>query len=226
MSFLAAAAPAAISALGSIAGGFLGGRSSRPKQPKETRMQKQQRQLVDQLIASLGGQGPFSNLFATDEAAFKKSFIDPAKSIFKNQIAPGIQQESIYGGQQRGTGLDDQLLRAGVDLDQLLNQQYMNFQGQGKDRMSNVLGSILGMGPGYQKQPQFSNADIFGQAASGYLSSPEFGKSVSDIFNRPKGASVMDSSLQAANTPAVPQRQGYEADWSQWGLNDPRWSRR
>src|ERR1044072_7152085 len=110
---------AGLTAAGSIGGGFLAGRGSASP---ETKMQKTQRKLVDQLLASLGGEGPDANLYNADENIFQKSFVEPALSKFNYQIAPQIQQQYIQSGQQRGTGLEDQLLRAGVDLDALLNQ--------------------------------------------------------------------------------------------------------
>lgn len=172
--------PALIGAAGSIAGGFLGGQGSKPK---ETKMEKTKRKLVDQLLASLSGQGPYSGLYQTDEAAFQKSFVDPAKSIFSNQIAPQIQQQYIASGQQRGTGLDDQLLRAGVDLDQLLNQNYLQFQNQGRDRMQNTINSILGGGAGAPQGP--TSGQNLMSATGGYLSSPAFSDLVSGAFKNP-----------------------------------------
>ncbi len=201
MAFMAAL-PAIISAAGSIGGGLLANSGS----GKESKMQRTQRKLVDKLIASLNGNGPYSDLFNTDEAAFQKSFVDPAKSIFKNQLAPQIQQESIYGGQQRGTGLDDQLLRAGVDLDQLLNQQYMDFQNKGKDRMQSVLQSIIGGGGGAPAGK--STGDAFAQATSGYLSSDAFKDAVSG-FSKGGGQSQPQA------------RRGFEDDLGAWN-NQPR----
>lgn len=169
---------AGIGAAGSIGGGILSGRGNTPK---ETKTQRTQRKLIDQLISSLGGEGPYADLYKTDESAFQKSFVDPAKSRFRNQIAPQIQQQYIAGGQQGGTGMEDQLLRAGVDLDSLLNEHYLNFQSQGKDRMQNTINSVLGSGAG---APQANTSGELGMgAAGGYLSSPEFAGSVDKIFN-------------------------------------------
>jgi len=70
---------------GAIAGGILG------RENKETPMQAKQRELVDQLLSSLNGQGPYSNMFNVDNASFQKSFIDPMKQKFNSQIAPQIQ---------------------------------------------------------------------------------------------------------------------------------------
>jgi len=186
---------ALISAAGSIGSGYLAGRSS----GKETKTQKSQRKLIDQLISSLGGEGPFSGLFATDEAAFQKSFVDPAKAMFTNQIAPQIQQSFIAGGQQRGTGLDDQLLRAGVDLDSLLNQNYLQFQNQGKDRMQGTIGKILGGGSGGTQG--MSSGQALGSAGAGYLSSPAFTDTIASLFNKKPDQEI-------------PARKGFEAPGS------------
>ena len=177
MSFAAMAIPAAISAAGSIAGGYLAGKSS----GQETKTEKTKRHLIDQLLASLGGEGPYSDLYKTDYDSFQKSFVDPAKSLFQNQIAPNIQQQYIASGQQRGTGLDDQLLRAGVDLDQLLNQHLMEYQQGGQNRTQNTISSILGGGSGGTQN--MSSGQAFKQAGAGYLSSDSFSNSVADIFN-------------------------------------------
>ncbi len=174
---MAAFLPAIISAAGSIGGGYLAGRGNKPH---ETKMQKTQRHLVDELLASLKGGGPFSDLFNTDESAFQKSFLDPAKSMFNNQIAPQIQQNYIAGGQQRGSGMEDQLLRAGVDLDQLLNSEYMNFQNKGKDRMSQILMGIMGGGSGAPQGPS-GNQNLM-SAAGGFFTSPGFSDSMSNAF--------------------------------------------
>jgi hypothetical protein len=195
--------PALIGAAGSIGGGFLSGRSSRPK---ETKMQKTQRHLVEQLIASLNGDGPFSSLFASDPEVFKKSFVEPAQAMFRNQIAPQIQQSYIAGGQQRGTGLDDQLLRAGVDLDSLLNQQMYQFNQDAQNRKFNTINSILGGGAGAPAQR--SSGDDLMASLGGYLASDSFGNAASGLF---KSNSTAPAQTQNAYAP----RKGFDVD--NWG---------
>ncbi len=163
---------AGISAGGSALGGIFG-------RGKESRGDKQKRELIDQLLASVKGNGPFSDMFKSDDATFQKSFVDPAKKRFKDQIAPQIQQSYIANGQQRGTGLDDTLSRAGVDLDQMLNQQYMDFQNRANDRSQNAISTILGSNYGQGNQSRGSAA---GQGAAGYLSSAGFGSDISAIL--------------------------------------------
>lgn len=155
-----------LGAVGSVGGSLLGGNQ------KETRTQKQKRELVDDLIASLKGNGSFNDLFQMDEAAFQKSFVDPAKARFSNQTAPQIQQSFISGGQQRGTGLDDTLTRAGVDMDQLLNEQYGNFQNAALNRQQSAIGQILGADPGVQDP--LSTGEKLGQGVSGFVAGDAF----------------------------------------------------
>ena len=102
--------------------------------------------------------------------------------MFKNQIAPQIQQGFIADGMQSGTGLEDTLTRAGVDLDQLINQEYMNFQNNAMNRSMSSIDQILKADVGGQKM---SSSDRWNRAIGGYLTSPEFNKQVS-------GESLMD----------------------------------
>jgi hypothetical protein len=200
---------ALIQAAASIGGGML----SKPGN-KETKQQKMSRKTADELLASMKGQGPYSDLFQMDEAAFNKSYVEPAKSRFKNQISPQIQQSYIATGQQRGTGLDDQLLRAGVDLDQMLNEQYMNFQEKGKDRMSNMLGSILGQGAGAAKP--MSTGEAFGQSAAGYASSDAFAKMLEQVMKSMNqgGDSNVPGPMTASNDTASATPKGFTPDWN------------
>jgi hypothetical protein len=195
---------AAIQAAGSVGGGILANKGA----GKETKIQRKKRKLIDQLLAGLEtGQGPYANLFAQDENAFQKSFVDPAKAIYKNQIAPQIQQSYLATGQQRGTGMEDQLLRAGVDLDQMLNQQYMNFQNQGKDRMSQMINSILGADAG--PQPALSTGEAAAQGGAGFLASDAFGNTIKDLAKTPAAPAPATPAAQGY----APPRKGFEPNW-------------
>lgn len=168
---------AGLTAAGSIAGGYLSGRSDKNK---ETKMQRTQRKLIDQLLSSLNGEGPYSDLYSFDQDTFNKSFVEPAQALFRNQIAPQIQQQYIASGQQRGTGLDDQLLRAGVDLDSMINQYMYQAQQDTLNRKQNTFNAILGAGAGAPSNS--SGSDIFSSAVGGYLTSPAFSNAVSQRF--------------------------------------------
>ena len=186
--------PPLISGIASLFGG-------QSQAPQETKMQKTQRKLVDQLLSSLNGNGPYSDLYNADENIFQKSFVEPAQSRFRNQIAPQIQQEYIASGQQRGTGLDDQLLRAGVDMDTLLNQQMYNYQQDALNRKQGSINSILGQGAGAPNETSRLQ-DVMG-GLSGYLSSPSFGNQFASLFNPNKST---------APNP-LPQRKGFEPNY-------------
>jgi len=169
-------------AIGGIAGGIFG------KENKETPIQARQREMVDLLYSSVKGDGPFSNLFNVDEASFQKSFVDPMKQKFQSQIAPQIQQSYIASGQERGTGMEDALTRAGVDMDQLLNQYYSQQQQGAMNRQANTMGSMLGMQPGPQQTPTTGQAAM--QGLGGYLQSDKFGQNLDDVlqsFQKRKG---------------------------------------
>lgn len=174
----AAVIAALISAAGSVGGGLLSGRGR-----KETKMEKTKRKLIDDLLVGLkGGGGAFGDLFGTDEAAFQKGFVDPALSTFKNRVAPGIQQEFISSGLQRGTGLDDSLSRAGVDIDALINSEFLKFQQGGKDRQAGIIGQILGGGAGAPQQ--LSGGEAAGQGAAGFLSGDSFLNAIDAILKK------------------------------------------
>lgn len=162
--------------IGGAAGGFFGDRG------KPTQRQTQQQELIDQLLASLKGGGQYSDLFNMDENAFQKSYVEPAKAMFRNQIAPQIQQQYIAAGQQRGTGIEDTLSRAGVEMDQLLNQQYAQMQQQAQERKLNAMNYILSSGGG-QQEP-LSGWQAAGQGVAGYMGSDRFGKDISRIIDR------------------------------------------
>jgi hypothetical protein len=181
---------------------------------KETKMQKTQRKLVDQLINSLTGQGAFSDLYNVDEEAFNKSFVEPAQAKFRNQIAPQIQQQYIASGQQRGTGLDDTLTRAGVDLDSMLNQYLYQSQQDAFNRKQNTINSILGAGTGAANKTTGLQDALSG--FSGYLASDNFSDQFSDYIKPAPG-----SQSKAPQTP--PPRKGFTPEWSDWKLGDPRW---
>lgn|ERR1043166_612368 len=189
--------PPLIQAGASALGGWLGGQGSAAK---ETKMQKTQRKLVDQLIASLTGDGPFADLYNSDESVFQKSFVDPAKALFNNQIAPQIQQQYIASGQQRGSGLDDQLLRAGVDLDSMLNQYMYQHQQDALNRKQNSIGSILGSGTGAPNETT-GGQDIM-SGLSGYLSSSGFADTVGGLFKNKSTAPNVE-----------PPRKGFAPDY-------------
>lgn len=183
-------------AIGGLAGGALGGYLGKDK-GKETPIQKKQRQLIDDLLSSLSGGGPYADLFAANEADFERGFAEPARSRFRNQMAPQIQQKYIASGQQRGTGLEDTLTRAGVDIESLINENYLSYLESAKNRQSSALSNILGQPAGALPGQSGWNAAL--QGVGGYVSSPSFGKDLESIlatfskdkYNQPQ--SIMDT---------------------------------
>lgn len=138
---------AAISAAGSIGGGILG------RDQGLNKMQKKQTGMLDMILDALKGEGPLAGMLQGDENAFNKSIVEPMMSTFQNQVAPNIQQGFISNRLQGGTGLNDALARAGVDLQSQINQQYLPFQQGASNRMMQMLQAGLGFNvPGGQSQ--------------------------------------------------------------------------
>ena len=189
-----AAAGAGLGALGSIFGGMLGGQ-------KETKLQGQQKQLVDQLLGSLQGKGPYSDLFSADEGTFNRMYAEPARRRFQNITAPQIQQQYLAAGQEGGSALPDELMRAGVDMDAMLNQGFQQFQQGGQNRQMDMLSRILSQ----QGAPdELGFWDKLKGGVGGYLSSPSFGQGAKDIFgafNQPKPP--LDQSIVNPPLPTV-----------------------
>jgi len=131
---------------------------------------------INELMQSMQGNGQYSDMFNMDYDAYKKSYVDPAMSEFKNVIAPGIQQEYIASGQQRGTGMEDTLSRAGVDMQQNLNKNYADMQNQSMDRKYKGIFGTLGQGQGAPPQGGF------GQTAGGFLQSNSANDMMSEIM--------------------------------------------
>lgn len=205
---------AAIQAAASIGGGYLAGQGN-----KESKLQKTKRNTIDQLLDSINGNGPYSDLYNFDQDTFNKSFVEPAQAKFRNQIAPQIQQQYIASGQQRGTGLDDQLLRAGVDLDSEINRYMYQAQQDALNRQQLGINSVLGAGDG--APPEQSGWQNLAQSTSGYLSSPAFAQTVKDVTGSGGSGGYSTAPPMAPNT--YNQRAGYKPDFLNYNLNDPRW---
>lgn len=184
---LPAIGKAALPGLISAGASWLAGRG---QANAETKLQRTQRKLIDQLIGSLNGNGPYSDLFDSNPETFQKSFVEPAQALFRNQVAPQIQQQYIAGGQQRGTGLDDTLTRAGVDLDSMLNQHLYQFQQDSLNRKQSAMNSILSSGSGAPNQTTGGQDAISGLA--GYASSKDFSDQLQGYLNPKTTAKIAD----------------------------------
>tara|TARA_R110000868_G_scaffold114392_1_gene306590 strand:+ start:252 stop:872 length:621 start_codon:yes stop_codon:yes gene_type:complete len=194
---LAAALPAVISAAGSAASGYLAGQGN-----KETKLQRQRRKLLGDVIESVRtGKGDYADLFASSWEDFDKGFAEPARQRFRDRGAPQIQQQYIHSGMQRGTGLDDALARAGVDLEGQINSNYMQYQNSALNRKQNLLNTAMS---GTEAGPQSSGWENAAQGLGGYMGSEGFQKNLENIFN-PK--------------PAAQTRTGYSSDWASQGAN-------
>jgi hypothetical protein len=142
-----------------------------------------------------------------DEEAFQKGVADPARSRFRMQTAPQIQQAFISSGQQRGTGLDDTLTRAGVDLDQLINQQMFQQQQLAQNRQVSALSSILGQGKGERGDIPLGTAALEG--LSGALSSPGLKGDIGNLLAAIQSGGGQSESIEDT---IKPLRKGFERE--------------
>ena len=212
-SFIPGVGTAIGSAAGGALGGAIGGAFGRQK-TSETPTQAKQRMLVDELLASLHGEGPYSNLFTANEEDFERRFAEPARNRFRSQAAPQIQQSYIAGGQQRSTGLDDTLARAGINIEDLINQSYMDYVQSAQKRQAKAIGSVLGAGAGTSPYDQ-SYGEAAMQGLSGYLTAPEFRKDIGNILS-----SFTDKKQGTPQEDKFPdQRKGFEHDRSYLNVN-------
>lgn len=155
------------SAVANIAGGYFGSAGA----GRRSRTQKKNKREIDNILAGLKGEGPYAEMYSYSPEDFDKYYVEPAKARFQNQIAPQIQQSYIASGLQRGTGADDALTRAGVDMDQMLNQAYMDYMNNAFNRRQTAQNQILNADIG---GPKLSPSDRWNQAIGGYLTSKEF----------------------------------------------------
>ena len=147
---------------------------------KEVKKPKFQRDLIDQVLQGVRGEGEFANLFSSDQEGFQKSVADPLLEQFRTQTAPQIQQSFIQSGQQRGTPLESSLARAGLDVQGQINQLFQQFQNQGQNRQANAINSLIGI-----PQPQTtSGLTTTGAAIKGFESSKALPDIVQGILEK------------------------------------------
>lgn len=159
-----------------------------------------QRQLIDQILQGVQGEGPFANLFQADQGVFQQSIVDPLLQQFQTQTAPGIQQRFIASGQQRGTPLETALARGGLNVQNDINKLFLPFQQGAQNRQSSAINQLLGLpSPGTQ-----SSITPLGGALAGLQSS----NAIPDLIQSLFGSS---SNNQPAFPTASIGREGFSA---------------
>ena len=144
-----------------------------------------QRDLLNFLIQrAQSGQGGFG----FDEDFFDQSFTQPAINEFQNTTVPAIQQAAIASGQQRSSGLNDVLARAGTQLQGQLSGQRADLLNQALNRQLQAASTALGTQP-------FINQ--FNPASQGAL--PFIGQAAGQYFGGPIGGSIGSAIGQSAS---------------------------
>lgn len=180
----------------------------RKKKERRSPIEKRQKQLIDQILGSLTGEGPLSDLFQADDAAFQRSVVDPSMQRFRDRIAPQIQQQFIASGQQRGTGLEDTLTRAGVDLQSNIDQLFLPFMQGAQNRKLGAIGNILGQ-PAGRTQPGVSAFEAGLGSGLGQLEQSDLTDFFGNIFSR-LGMNQQDP-LSGAGQLGATSRRGFSS---------------
>lgn len=138
---------------------LFGGKKAKTK--KIDTLTDSQKQLLDRVIENLGQGGT-----GFDEDFFTKSFTEPALQEFEDQITPAIQQKFIGAGAGRGSNLQDELTRAGVDVEKSLAGKRAELLNQALNRQLEATRIALGT-PAYSVQQQPGETGLVQELVSG-----------------------------------------------------------
>lgn len=114
---------------------------TKDKVKKESLLNPNQQQLMDLIYQGLtSGEGPLKDLFGSfNQQAFEKGVNEPALKNFQERILPMIQEKYIAGNQVGGSGMRNEQLKAGTDLQsQLAQLLYQAQQQQGQNRFAGL----------------------------------------------------------------------------------------
>jgi hypothetical protein len=191
---------AGVGLLGGALGGYLSSR-----QDTETKMQKTKRHLIDQLLESIQGRGPYSDLFNFNEQQFQQNIAEPYRRQIQQQAFPRIQQAYIASGAQRSTGMEDALARAGIDIENQIASARQQGIESAANRRAGGISSILNQGNG--APARVSGLEGALQGAAGYLSSDQFGDAVAGISSKPFFSPSRDNKPERQE----PEAKGFES---------------
>lgn len=151
--------------IGAVAGGIMGLFGSKKKKKKAkpiSTLDPQQQQLYNQYIQSLGGQGPFSDLYNFNAEGYNDVFYKtvgrPAYRNFNENIVPGITGQFRSNNLMNSSYTGDALARAGRDVQENLDAQrsanVFAGQQQANQNKQNAIQNILGMQTFAMQKPQ------------------------------------------------------------------------
>ncbi len=142
--------------VGALVGGVAGlfGSKKKKKKPKITStLDPQQQEVYKDYIASLGGQGPYADMYNFDAEGYNKVFDQtvgrPAYRNFQENVIPGITGQFRSNNLMNSSYAGGALSRAGRDVQENLDAQRAAniFQGQQQAKTSkqNAINNILNM---------------------------------------------------------------------------------
>jgi hypothetical protein len=96
-------------------------------------------------------------------------------------------------------------MRAGVDMDQMLNQYYAQYQQNAQNRQMGGINAILAQGPGAPTTPSMGQAAM--QGLGGYMTSKSFGRDIGNVTGAYMGEST-DKNIVGESTDEI--REGFK----------------
>lgn len=179
------------SAVGGIAGGLGGlfGGKKKAKPKKVSTLDPQQQKLYAEYIASLRGEGPFSDLYNYNaekaNANFDANVSRPAYRNFNENVIPGITGQFRQGNLMNSSYSAGALGKAGRDVQESLDAQRSDYNYRGEQQAmqnrQNAINQILGMQTFAYMQPQESGGGPLDRIMGGF--SKNAGKWAADQFD-------------------------------------------
>ncbi len=199
-------------AVGGIGGAIIGGLSGlfgskKKKMKRKSTLDPQQRQLYNDYVAGLRGQGPNAGMFSHDADAANKNFdlnvANPAYRQYRENVIPNITGQFRNNNIGNSSYTGEALSRHGRDIQESLNAARSQMHTEGKryadqNRLSGM-NTILGTNTFDYKQPSGSGIDnILGQLA------PKAGEYIFDYLKDLKSQTPSPSAAPTAAPAAAP----------------------
>lgn len=176
--------------IGGIAGGIAGlfGGKKKKKAKKISTLDPQQQALYDDYVASIRGEGPFSDMYNFDDKGYNEVFDKtvgrPAYRNFEENIIPRITGQFRQNNLMNSSYAGESLSRAGRDVQENLDAQrsanVFNGQQQAKTSKQNAMNQVLNMQTFAYEKPGAQKPSTVDQILNSLA--PQAGEWVADQF--------------------------------------------
>jgi len=194
--------PAIIAALINAAASIGSGVFGRERGSPLTDIQKNQNNIIELIMQAVRGEGPLAGLINADENAFQQSVANPLLNQFQNQTVPAIQQSFIKNRLQGGTGINDAIARSGINLQDMINKNLLDYQSSRENNLVNLLNAAL---KAQGNEPKQGESAFTGGLRGGLEFLADF-----DLQNLLKTLNQNSQDSTAANNPTGTSSQGFQ----------------